>query len=204
MVSLVWEDPKRDIPHIQKRVSRTDKIKGAYVREELKKALEEKRKFKVIGKYGLPFLDAYLRGIHSKDLVLIGSFTGGGKSELAYEMAFLNGRKMNVHLFALEADTMEPYWRNIYKIGTTKYYELLKQHEVSEAIPNINYRDYMLNCLPEAWNEYEEYGAEVISEEVPGLNIHYRESSFTIKTLLRKIKEIEKRIDFIDEKLAPE
>ena len=59
--------------------------------------------FKVIGKYGVKFLDDYLLGIKQTDFILIGAYSGAGKTELAYNIAFENAKKTNVHLFALEA-----------------------------------------------------------------------------------------------------
>lgn len=137
-------------------------------------------KNKVIGKYGVKFLDDYLLGIKKSDFVMIGAPTGMGKSNLAYQIAFDNAEKLNVHLFALEADNNEPYYRRLF----SEYSRKLKASHGKYS----NYRDISQGRLdaPLLFEDIE----KTMIDKYYKLTIHYKEDRFTLNTLINKLNDI--------------
>jgi len=138
-------------------------------------------KNKIIGKYGVRFLDDYLLGIKKTDFVMIGAPTGTGKSNLAYQIAFDNSEKLNVHLFALEADIDEPYERRLF----SEYSRLLRTTEFASY---TNYRDFSQGSVtvPKMLETIEKQ----IMDKYNKLSIHYKEKEFTINTLEERLSTI--------------
>ena len=137
---------------------------------------------KLVGHYGVGFLDDYLLGIKKSDFVMIGAPTGTGKSNLAYQIAFDNSEKLNVHLFALEADNNEPFRRRLF----SEYSRALK---ASFSI----YADY--RKFVQGHFENKELLAAIekqLMEKYYKLAIHYRDKQFSIETLAEKLNLIAK------------
>lgn len=149
--------------------------------------ITERKQFWIAGNYGIKFLDDMLLGIHKEDFVLIGADTGVGKTEFVYDIAFRNAAKgVKVHLFALEAEQNEPYYRKLYKIISKKYF-----NEVPYCKKiNMNYRNYITNKI-----DVDDYEKDAISEldKYYNLTVHYRVSedwySFTLNNLLSLVTE---------------
>lgn len=73
--------------------------------------------------YGITFLDDFLDGIARDDLILITAKTGGGKTELATNIAYSASKQgKKVHYFALEAHRGEIGARIKFKQLTHAYY----------------------------------------------------------------------------------
>ncbi len=159
-------------------------------KQEIVSAVETRRKREYIGHYGIPFLDDLLGGIMKEDFILIGSYTGSGKSSLAYNVAFENSKKMNVLLFALEADVYEPIYRELYKRVAKAYYA-----DTQREYQPINYRNYVNNEVD--LTKYEDQVMDQFSEDHQNLKIMYRNSDFTINTLVQSIKENQENCDMI-------
>lgn len=138
------------------------------------------KKNSVVGRFGVKFLDDYLLGIKKSDFIMIGAPTGTGKSNLAYQIAFDNAEKLNVHLFALEADNNEPYYRRLF----SEYSRKLKEFHGKYS----NYRDFSQGVItaPLLLEDVE----KTLIEKYAKLKIHYKDSNFTLDTLHYKLSEI--------------
>lgn len=158
--------------------------------EEARKELD---KDKIVGSYNIKFLDDFLLGITSDDFVLLGAETGCGKTEIAYEIAFHNSKKLNVHLFALEAHKGEPYFRKSFKYVAEQYYN----DESYKAVPflEMNYRNYVCGKLDV--DKYKDEAFKRIEEEHSKLTVHYREGQFTIQDLIKAISGLEDKCEMI-------
>jgi len=146
---------------------------------------------KVVGEYGIPFLDDYLGGIRKSDMVLLGADTGCGKSTLAYQIAHTNAlNKKKVHLFALEADRHEADMKQAYSFIADMYFNKKKK------LPHIqmNYRNYSEHKIDLTLFEPEltEY-----MDRFHNLTIHYKDKEFTIDTLIKKFNEVYIHCDMI-------
>ena len=146
---------------------------------------------KVIGEYGISFLDDFLGGIRKSDMVLIGADTGCGKSSLAYQIAFNNAaKKKKVHLFALEADKHEPHMKEAYTFIADQYYNKKKPYKRAD----MNYREFLNGNIDE-----KEYEPELTKhmDTFYNLEIHYKEKDFTIDTLVTKFNQVALHCDII-------
>lgn len=147
--------------------------------------VEYRKNNKVIGKYHNKFLDDMLLGILSEDFILIGSDTGVGKSEFACSLAFENSLDKNVHLFALEADMHEPYYRKLYKIISKEYFDNIPTFDHERV--DMNYRNYIANQI-----NVDELENKALKElkKYSKLSVHYRGHGFTVDDFVKKINEI--------------
>jgi len=163
---------------------------------KMREIIDRKRKLRIVGKYNIKFLDDFLLGILEEDFVLIGSSTGMGKSELAYDISFHNAtQKKKVHLFALEADRDEPYLRRLYKKAAQIYYKDLEENPEMQK-RKMGYRNFVTNKIN--IEEYEEEAGEEIGSVIDEyLFVHYREGEFNINTLIKEMKAIENNCDIM-------
>jgi len=200
-VQLIVDEKKEDF--LEELEERFEEIKRLQISKEMftkkpsinfKKTIERKRKFRVVGKYGIKYLDDYLKGILERDLVLIGAESGVGKSELAYQIAFMNSEKLRVHLFALESDEDEPILRKIYKLAAYKYYT---DRRYSESVPykEFNYRNFITNEVD--MQEYEDHAIEILENKIINLNIWYKKDCKDINEFTKKIISIKDECDLI-------
>jgi replicative DNA helicase len=141
---------------------------------------------KVIGSYGITFLDDLLGGVAKSDFVLIGASSGAGKTELAYNIAF-NNPQLNVFIFALEADKDEPIIRKMYKMLSHEYYENKSKYKTVD----MNYQAFQRGQidLPDLIKEIEDEYFRLYSR----VEIFYKEIEFTIHTLHQRLTELSRR-----------
>ena len=166
---------------------------------KIREAVEARKKIKIVGKYGVTCLDDQLGGIISEDFVLIGAESGCGKTELAYQIAIENSKKINVHLVALEAETNEVYLRALFKEMAKLYFE---EHDKNkDDYFDISYRNYILEHAyvdegiwnSEKFKKYEEKAIPIVEEKLKNVYIHNRsdyldsEGNFTIGSLKKAI-----------------
>jgi replicative DNA helicase len=153
--------------------------------------VEQRKMFKIAGSYGIQFLDQLLLGIMPEDFVLIGAETGVGKTELAYEIAFRNSIDKNVHLFALEAEQGEPYYRKAYKLIAQEYFENVRKNRLLTPHIDMSYRNYITNKVD--MSDYEKRAFDTISTKYSGLTVHYKKPSYTLHTFLDDIQNVVSR-----------
>lgn len=94
-------------------------------------------KNRIVGHYGVPYLDKELLGISCSDLVVIGSYSGKGKSTLG-RIIYENNDKLTTALFSLENFEGDVEAEEIRK----KYNEVMhtnistRQWQTGEFVPN--------------------------------------------------------------------
>lgn len=129
--------------------------------------------------YGVPFLDDAGKGILKNDLILLGSISGGGKTELATHVAYHNallGKK--VIIFSLESEPLENQRRILYKAIVRKYFA-----DPNRRRCHLNYYDWYCDELEDSLGKYRD---EALAElrEIKNLEIYYKgQDEFTIETL---------------------
>jgi len=153
--------------------------------EQIEQARIRRKSFKVFSNYGIAYLDDCLGGIAEDDFVLIGAESGTGKTELSINIAVECAKKHKVHLFALEAEKDEPLHRTEYKILADAYINDTKKKNSQHC----DYRNYILNKLDLSDYETPET-LKMVYEKFKNIEISYREGSFTVTDLTKKMGEI--------------
>lgn len=137
---------------------------------------------KVVGSFGISYLDEKLHGIMRGDLILIGASSGAGKSSIANNIAFYNRDKgVKIALYSLENFEddlyMEKAW--LYYINRTRQYDLsLREFACGDVIKR---KDADKIILQEAQTYAEQAYKNII--------IHTRETHFDLEKLCKYIKE---------------
>lgn len=142
-------------------------------------ALKQNR---VVGIYGIKYLDDKLKHILLGDLIIIGARSGAGKSSLA-EMIALNNVKAGypVHLFSLENFTNDTKVKKMYRIFT----KMTGRYDISII-------DFISGCF-----DMDKYAKELdearkrTDELFKDLLITYRQPNYTVDSL---IKDMEKTV----------
>lgn len=159
--------------------------------------IQHERKYRLeIGKkvlnFGIPFLDECLGGILSNDLILIGSKTGTGKTQLACSIAQENIRNgKRVHYFALEAEENEIERRIKYQWIAEKYFQLSTRPKV-----HLCYLDWYKGLLDTELNAIEKE-VELMYPTLENLFTYYRTARFRTEDFLRLALSIQKETDLI-------
>ena len=130
--------------------------------------------------FGVSFLDEALGGIYANDLVILGAKTGFGKSQLAILTALHNARAgKRVTLFALEAEEFEIERRIKYQFITDWFFSQEKRPPIY-----LNYMDWYYGKFDDYLRPVE-LEFEEKKEEMPNLNIVYRQNEFTAQEFER-------------------
>lgn len=135
--------------------------------------------------YGISVLDAPLGGIMPKDLIILGSETGSGKSSAVANIALANGQVgSNPYVFSLEAQENEIEMRIKYSLISREYYRGVWHQPISYRLWVQGKVDHLLKPI-ERMKETEFRNA------VKGMKTLYRTSGdFTLENLDQKIQEI--------------
>jgi len=160
--------------------------------EQIQKAREKKKQFKIFSKYGITYLDDCLGGISEDDFVLIGAESGTGKTELGINIAVECGKFHKVHLFALEAEENEPIYRTEYKVLADAYFN----DTAKKFYQNVDYRSYILNKLNLTKYETKET-LDIVYNKFKNIDITYRQGSFSVTDLTKKMGEIKDNCEII-------
>ncbi len=143
--------------------------------------------------YGIPYLDDCLGGIMPEDVILIGSKSGMGKTQLVSNIAAHqseNGKK--VYFFALEAEDREIERRIKFSFMARKYFA-----ESGDPGKRISYKDWRQFKLESELGPYEDE-AEAYFEQLKNLKTFYRNrGDFNIDTLEKEVTKIAKEADLI-------
>lgn len=157
-------------------------------------ALELMREtFKAPLKFGVPFLDDALMGIHQNDLITIGARSGVGKTQLGMTIALANtalGKR--VHIFALEAYPGEIEMR-------MKFALLSKAYRNDETIFNrikISERQWLEGSIDHVLSRYEVEVLETL-DKLKNIYTYYKLSEFNVKHLLSAVAGIADETDLI-------
>ena len=147
--------------------------------------------------FGISYLDDSIGGVGQSDLIILGAYSGQGKTEIAVDIALrscLTGK--NVYFYALEAHNFEIENRIIYKLAAKKYFD-----NVTKIFRkyNVNYSAYMRNKID---IDFDLYVREAIIESErlykDKLFIKYRgNSDFNIENFRNDLMAIDLNADLI-------
>lgn len=148
---------------------------------------------KILG-FGVDYLDDALRGIFPHDLLLVGASSGLGKTQFCVNIAVHNSAMgKRVHFFALEAEPNEierrAKWSAIMSAFFKDPYRLTPPHA-------LTFQNWIAGDL-DGLSDYEEQAMETCEKNLVGLRTFYKESDFTVGTLVDKILSIESETDLI-------
>lgn len=142
--------------------------------------------------FGISFLDDALSGIFRNDLILIGSKTGAGKTQLASIIA-MNAARMGkrVHFMALEAESREIERRMYYQNIVSQYYALKARPPIK-----FSYIDWYMGKLDDEIERLKnEWGLPDVT--LPTLNTFYRTQDFTAQDFQRIFFAIKDETDLV-------
>lgn len=132
---------------------------------------------KIVGRFGVEYLDKTLTGIMRGDLVVIGSRAGAGKSTLANMIARANKKQHKVALFSLENFEddlpMEQAYR--YFLGNSGIYCSMRDFASGQFVKRISDPIRLKNLIKEC----ESYANAVYD----GINVYNRKAGYTIENL---------------------
>lgn len=116
-----------------------------------------------MGTYGIDILDSFTSGIFPDELVVVGSDTWMGKSELAYNIALSNAKKnKKVLLFSLEGNINEIAWR--YTQQQISEVEKIKTQEY-RTNKNKKYQQYAKDIMAEVYDSWRGENLQVFNKK---------------------------------------
>lgn len=139
------------------------------------------------------FLDDILRGLLPHDLVLLGAWSGVGKTEQATQVAMANaehGRR--VGYIALEAEDAEIERRIKYKLLV----RMARAANVAGA-DDLTFADWYLNRCEDVLGRFNRDADRLIATKYAGLQTYYRGDSFTDDDLSRLVFAVQDQVDLV-------
>ena len=139
------------------------------------------------------FLDDILRALLPHDLVLLGAWSGVGKTEQATQIAMANaehGRR--VGYIALEAEDEE--------IERRIKYKLLVRMARSAGVPGcdeLTFGDWYLGRCEHVVGRFNAEGDRALATKYAGLKTYYRGASFTDEDLSRLVHAVQDEVDVV-------
>ena len=144
-------------------------------------------------RFGVHFLDRALRGIFPNDLILLGAWTGMGKTALSTLIARANSAAgKRVHYFALEAEDREIERRMKYMLITDMIFSRPMPREI---LDRMNYLDWLAGDLDDITARFEPAAELALVQEYKTLHTLYRTRDFTVDDLDRAMLEVQDSTD---------
>lgn len=144
--------------------------------------------------FGVQYLDDCCGGIISSDLILIGAYSGGGKSELANIIASTNARNCKrVHFFALEAEPREVERRMKYRL----LIERIHKAGPYGLFERMTYLDWRLGKYADEVGHIEKSINVDLVHDYSNLHTFYPKDDFTIEALEATLWQIKDQTDLI-------
>lgn len=145
--------------------------------------------------YHVTYLDDLLLGIRPHDLVLIGAWTGVGKTACAASIAQANARaKRRVHFFALEAEPNEIERRIKYRLVS----QLLWQHRPAVASRlRMRYVEWYHGTYDAELAVTERQAEEQFRQSYSTLRTYYRGNAFAVGDIERLFRAVQDETDLI-------
>lgn len=141
---------------------------------------------------GVPFLDDAMGGLPRNALVLLGAYTGTGKTQLVMHMAhFAAGHGKRVHFFALEAEPGE--------IQRRMKYQVVRDVAQAKGLGRgMNYVDWSFGRFDAELQAVEAEVSEYLANAYSGLQTYYRRySDFTPAWFRQVFDRIKDETDLI-------
>jgi KaiC/GvpD/RAD55 family RecA-like ATPase len=136
-------------------------------------------------RFGIDFLDHALRGIFPDDLVLIGSPSGVGKTQICCNIAQANledGKK--VHYIALEASEFEIERRLKFPLVLSAY---LADKDRPKLFKKINFTDWILGEFKNELALYEDQVEKYFESAYRDLFVFNKQERFTVDDLISAV-----------------
>lgn len=145
--------------------------------------------------YHVPYLDDLLLGIFPNDLILLGAWTGVGKTAAASMIAQSNARDgKRVSYFALEAEDLEIERRIKFRIVC----DLLWTHRPATARKlSMRYADWYAGTYADQIKHEERYADEDMRKNLGTLHTYYRGSTFGVIELVSKVVTLADATDLV-------
>lgn len=144
--------------------------------------------------YGNPFLDDALNGIYADDLILITTKTGGGKTELATNIAYNAAKiKKEVYYFALEASQGEIEARIKFKLLASEFYA----QDVSTQKEFPDYQNWINGKQANLFRDFQSKVDEKLTDELRTLHTYYGDHEFNIERFEGMMGQIGEKCDVI-------
>lgn len=146
--------------------------------------------------FGISYLDDALGGVFKNDLILIGAYSGIGKTELVTNIAMKNaGLGKRVHFFALEAEQMEIERRIKYKMLSEMFYKTLRskyQHI------QFDFSEWYAGKLDKIIGDYEPEIEKLLLDLYPTLSTIYRDGGdYTVEKFEKQFLAIQDQTDLV-------
>ena len=143
-------------------------------------------------KFGVKYIDDAFIGISKTDLILIGGRSGGGKTELATQIAMTNALAgKRVYFFALEAELHEIADRIKYKVLAQMFFE-----SGNHTAKYIAYDRWKAGLLNHEFSHFEKMANKKL-ESLSNLHIRYGSENYTIENYESDLQEIKGKADLI-------
>lgn len=150
-----------------------------------------------IKKFGIKYLDDCLRGLSTRDIVVVGAQSGVGKTELLTHLALnLSRAGSRVHYFALEAETNEIERRIKYKNLAALYFSDPERPK----IPHLSYAVWKSGEHSFELGAYEDQAKEITKKDMENVSTYYKDEKdfeFNVDTFCEKIKFIRGSTDLV-------
>jgi hypothetical protein len=145
--------------------------------------------------FGVSYLDDVFGGLFPNDVILLGSYTGRGKTELAVHIALFNVlQKKAVYFFALEAEPLEIERRIKYQIIADKFFK--HRAEFPKTL-HLNFPDWYTCKYGNVLDGLEEQADEEM-QNLCSLHTYYRTyGDFRVEDFSRLAMAIQDRADLI-------
>jgi replicative DNA helicase len=177
-----------------------DKHAEFITNEGFKSSLDRMANFKYQDKnryltFGNRYLDAAMKGILPHDLVLLGAYSGAGKTQFCVNLAHENiKRGKKVHFIALEAEENEIENRIRYVDILGRYYKDQFRPRVEPDKQKINYLDFIDGEYKSLLKDYE---PEITPEYYENLKTFYKSRAFDVESLCNIMYAIYHETDLI-------
>jgi hypothetical protein len=132
--------------------------------------------------FGIKFLDDALNGYHGKDVIVISTRTGRGKTELCNIVAVKAAMAGNKVLYlALEAEKKEIGARLKFRVLCRLYFE-----DNPTLIYPLSFDKWMAGKL-DILDKYEDQASEILSKYAHNICVQYRNTEFTVDDLNQQL-----------------
>lgn len=140
---------------------------------------------------GVPFLDDAMGGLTRNSLMLVGAYTGTGKTQLVAHIAHnVAGSGKHVHFFALEAEPME--------IQRRMKYRVVREMAHAAGIRGLNYVDWAQGRFDDKLTKVEVDATEYLGRCYGTLHTYYRRfTDFTPQWFRKQVEAIKDKTDLI-------
>ena len=149
----------------------------------------------ILCNYGIDYLDDKLKGIHPRELILVGAESGAGKTELVSHLAVhnaMNGKK--VAFFRLEGDLHEFADIQKWKMICDMYFN--QGGKTKQRINNMEYLNYRLNLI-DGIEAFEDEADRILKKALKNLYLYDKSENLSKENIINKISIIHEEVDLI-------